>query len=384
MSCKPNSLIIAGVTLGSRLFIGTAGYPNQRIMVDAVEASGTELVTLSIRRISLDTARLRHRQPAEGLPLPAEHRRLRDRARRGADRRAGARGARHQLDQGRGDRRPRDALSRRRRNCWRRRGSWSTRGFVVLPYCNDDPVICRRLADLGAAAVMPMGSLIGSGMGVANPANLELICRRSPVPVIVDAGIGTASDAIIAMELGACGVLLNTAVAKSDDPVRMARSMRHAVEAGPARVSRRAHPAPRPRRAVEPAARTGRFVSGLPVAAAGRHRPASGAAAAGAGRCRGGFGRRAMDLVSRPRPGDRGAAEARVPAVRHRAGCGRTIVDRRRYRTRRGGRDQRRACARRAAIAEARRRLGPTALIGLSAHSVADVADAQASQAPTT
>src|SRR4029077_17276891 len=106
------------------------------------------------------------------------------------------------------------------------------RGFVVLPYCTDDPVVCARLADLGAAAVMPMGSLIGSGMGVANPAHLELICRRSPVPVIVDAGIGTASDAVIAMELGASAVLLNTAVAKAADPVTMAHSMRHAVEAG--------------------------------------------------------------------------------------------------------------------------------------------------------
>ena len=106
------------------------------------------------------------------------------------------------------------------------------RGFTVLPYCTDDPVVCQRLADLGAAAVMPMGSLIGSGMGVANPATLELICRRAEVPVIVDAGIGTASDAVIAMELGAAAVLLNTAVAKADDPVRMALSMRHAVEAG--------------------------------------------------------------------------------------------------------------------------------------------------------
>jgi len=105
-------------------------------------------------------------------------------------------------------------------------------GFVVLPYCNDDPVTCQRLEDIGCAAVMPMGSLIGSGMGIANPANLELICRRAGVPVIVDAGIGTASDAVVAMEVGAAGCLLNTAVAKADDPVRMARAMRYAVEAG--------------------------------------------------------------------------------------------------------------------------------------------------------
>ena len=118
-------------------------------------------------------------------------------------------------------------------------------GFTVLPYCNDDPIVCQRLEDLGCAAVMPMGSLIGSGMGVANPANLELICRRSPVPVIVDAGIGTASDATIAMELGASAVLLNTAVAKSDDPVLMAGAMRYAVEAG--RLAWRAGRIPRKR-----------------------------------------------------------------------------------------------------------------------------------------
>jgi thiazole synthase len=105
-------------------------------------------------------------------------------------------------------------------------------GFVVLPYCSDDPVVCQRLTDVGAAAVMPMGSLIGSGEGIANPANLQLICRRSAVPVIVDAGIGTASDVVIAMELGASAIMLNTAVAKADDPVRMAAAMRFAVDAG--------------------------------------------------------------------------------------------------------------------------------------------------------
>ena len=105
-------------------------------------------------------------------------------------------------------------------------------GFVVLPYCTDDPVICERLADMGASAVMPLGSLIGSGMGIVNPANIELICKRSSVPVIVDAGLGTASDAAIAMELGASAVLLNTAVAKADDPVAMAAAMNHGVKAG--------------------------------------------------------------------------------------------------------------------------------------------------------
>jgi thiazole synthase len=105
-------------------------------------------------------------------------------------------------------------------------------GFVVLPYCGDDPVTCQRLIDAGCAAVMPLGAPIGSGMGICNPYNIGLICARSPVPVILDAGIGTASDAALAMELGCSAVLLNTAVAKARDPVAMAAAMARAVEAG--------------------------------------------------------------------------------------------------------------------------------------------------------
>jgi thiazole synthase len=106
------------------------------------------------------------------------------------------------------------------------------KGFIVLPYCNEDPVSCRKLADVGCAAVMPLGSLIGSGMGIANPQAIELICARSPIPVVLDAGIGTASDAARAMELGCDAVMINTAIAKSHDAVRMAAAMRRAVEAG--------------------------------------------------------------------------------------------------------------------------------------------------------
>ena len=106
------------------------------------------------------------------------------------------------------------------------------KGFVVLPYCTEDPVVCRKLADAGAAAVMPLGAPIGSGLGICNPHLIELICARSPVPVVLDAGIGTASDAALAMELGCSAVLLNTAVSKARDPVLMAQSMRAAVEAG--------------------------------------------------------------------------------------------------------------------------------------------------------
>jgi thiazole synthase len=119
------------------------------------------------------------------------------------------------------------------------------KGFTVLPYCNEDPVSCQKLADVGCAAVMPLGSLIGSGMGIANPAAIELICRRSPVPVVLDAGIGTASDAALAMELGCDAVMIDTAIAKSHDPVRMAAAMRAAVEAG--RLARLAGRVPKQR-----------------------------------------------------------------------------------------------------------------------------------------
>ncbi|MGO4670134.1 thiazole synthase [Bosea sp. 2RAB26] len=231
MSSPIEALTIAGTALSSRLLIGTAGYPSQRIMVDAIEASGSDLVTLSLRRISLqghgsDTVRLLAGR--RFLPNTAGCETARD-AILTAELAREALGTNWIKLEVIGDR---ETLYPDVGELLEATRQFVDKGFVVLPYCNDDPVICARLADLGAAAVMPMGSLIGSGMGVANPANLELICARSPVPVIVDAGIGTASDAVIAMECGASGVLLNTAVAKADDPVRMALAMRHAVEAG--------------------------------------------------------------------------------------------------------------------------------------------------------
>ncbi|WP_375466332.1 thiazole synthase [uncultured Methylobacterium sp.] len=223
--------VVAGVTLSSRLLIGTAGYPTQVVMRDAVAASGAEIATASIRRVSLqghgsDTVKIL--KGRRFLPNTAGCETARDAI-------MTAELAREALDTNWikveviGDRETlypdvAELLEACRRLV--------EDGFVVLPYCNDDPVVCQRLADIGCAAVMPMGSLIGSGLGIANPANLELICRRSSVPVIVDAGIGTASDAVIAMELGADACLINTAVAKAGDPVRMARAMRGAVQAG--------------------------------------------------------------------------------------------------------------------------------------------------------
>ena len=105
-------------------------------------------------------------------------------------------------------------------------------GFVILPYTNDDPVTCRKLEDAGAAAVMPLGAPIGSGLGIQNPNNIRIIREFASVPVIVDAGVGTASDATLAMELGVDGVLMNTGIAGADDPVAMATAMKLAVEAG--------------------------------------------------------------------------------------------------------------------------------------------------------
>jgi thiazole synthase len=224
-------LIIAGEALSSRLILGTAGYPNQQVLLDAVGASGTALVTMSIRRVSLAG------HGADTVKLLAGHRFLPNTAgcETARDAVLTAELAREALGTNWvkleviGDR---DTLYPDVAELVAATEELVGRGFVVLPYCNDDPVVCQRLADLGAAAVMPMGSLIGSGMGIANPANLELIAARSPVPVIVDAGLGTASDAAQAMELGAAGVLLNTAVAKAANPVFMAAAMGKAVAAG--------------------------------------------------------------------------------------------------------------------------------------------------------
>ena len=243
-----DSFVIAGEKISSRLLIGTAGYPNQKIMVDAIKASAATIVTVSIRRISLqghgsDTINLLSNY--KFLPNTAGCETARD-AILTAHLAREALGTNWIKVEVIGDR---ETLYPDASELLEATRVLVDDGFVVLPYCSDDPVLCQRLADLGASAVMPMGSLIGSGMGVANPANLEVICRRASVPVIVDAGIGTASDAVIAMELGASGVLLNTAVAKADDPVAMAHAMRLAVESGlyaraAGRIPRRARAEP--------------------------------------------------------------------------------------------------------------------------------------------
>lgn len=244
-----DTFTIAKRSFGSRLLLGSSGYPNRQIMLDALEASGAEIVTVSVRRISLEGY-------AESMVdlLGGRYRLLPNTAGCATVRDAvlTAQLAREALDTDWvkleliGDR---ETLYPDVEQLVQAADELVKDGFTVLPYCNDDPVTCQKLIDVGCAAVMPLGAPIGTGMGICNPYNIALIAGRSPVPVILDAGIGTASDAALAMELGCAGVLLNTAVAKAHEPVRMARAMRHAVEAGfearrAGRIPKRAHADP--------------------------------------------------------------------------------------------------------------------------------------------
>jgi len=232
----PNStadpLVIAGVSFSSRLIAGSARFPNNQVLLDALEASGAEIVTASIRRISLDGY-------AESLvDLLGDRYRLLPNTSgcvTARDAILTAELAREALETNWvkleliGDR---ELLYPDVEQLVHAADELVRKGFVVLPYCNEDPVACQKLADVGCAAVMPLGSLIGSGMGIANPTAIELICSRSPVPVVLDAGIGTASDAVQAMELGCDAVMIDSAIARAHNPRRMAMAMRSAVEAG--------------------------------------------------------------------------------------------------------------------------------------------------------
>ena len=232
LAAATDALVIAGRALGSRLLMGSGGYPNQQVMLDSLAAGEPGLVTVAIRRISLEgyaesvVDLLGERYAL--LPNTAGCATVKDAV-------LTAQLGREALETNWvkleliGDR---ETLYPDVEQLLVATDQLVKDGFIVLPYCNDDPVTCRKLADLGAAAVMPLGSPIGTGLGIANPYAIERIVATSPVPVILDAGIGTASDAAQAMELGCDGVLLNTAVAKARDPVRMSLAMRYAVDAG--------------------------------------------------------------------------------------------------------------------------------------------------------
>ena len=231
---RQDLLKIGNHELNSRFFIGTGLFPNPYIQMEAVKASGAEVLTFAIRRINLEAAEddsiLQH---FEGMSY-------------------------HYLPNTSGARTAEEAVRIARLARASGLSDWIKveisvnertllpdpietlkateilvkEGFTVLPYTSDDPVICKRLEEAGAAAVMPGAAPIGTGLGILNSYHLGLIVEEARVPIIVDAGLGSASDAAAAMELGASGILMNTPVAKAKDPVAMAKAMRLAIEAG--------------------------------------------------------------------------------------------------------------------------------------------------------
>ena len=224
---------LAGRTFSSRVLLGTARYPSRRILVDAFEACGAQIATVSLRRIgavegSQDLVRVLRERGLHLLPNTAGCFTAADAVRT-------ARLGREALDE---DWVKLEVIADEQSQLpdavelMEAARTLVDDGFRVLPYTNDDPILARRLEDLGCAAVMPLASPIGSGQGIENPFNLERIVARASVPVIVDAGLGTASDVVSAFEHGADGVLLNTAVARAADPVRMARAVGAAAHAG--------------------------------------------------------------------------------------------------------------------------------------------------------
>jgi thiazole synthase len=239
----PDGLEIAGRTWGSRLILGTGGFRSLEQTRAAIEASGTEIVTVALRRVD-PAARGSIMDVVDELgcfllPNTAGCYTAHDAV-------LTARLAREAFETNWikleviGDDR---TLFPEATELLAAARTLVEEDFVVLPYCNDDPILNRRLEELGCAAVMPLGAPIGSGMGIRNPYNLSIIVEQSGVPVICDAGVGTASDAAIAMELGCDGVLMASAVARAEDPVKMALAMRAAIEAG--RLAREAGRIPR-------------------------------------------------------------------------------------------------------------------------------------------
>ena len=227
-------LRVGPLSFRSRLFLGTGKYPDYSCMRAALEISGTECVTVAVRRLPADEPQgeafldFIDRNQLTLLPNTAGCFTTDD----------ALRTLRLAREAGGWDLVKLEILGERRTlypmmpETLEATETLTKEGFQVMVYCSDDPIVCKRLEDVGAVAIMPLGAPIGSGLGIQNPVNIRLIKEQSNVPVIVDAGVGTASDATIAMELGCDGVLMNTAIAEAKDPVRMARAMKAAVEAG--------------------------------------------------------------------------------------------------------------------------------------------------------
>ncbi len=232
---KSRSLTIAGKIYSSRLMVGTGKYPSLPIMRDAIEASGACIVTVAVRRVDLSG------RGGESLLEYIDRKRVTILPNTAGcyDADSAVRTARLAREAGFSELIKLEVIGDEKTLFPDNQGLLqATRtlvkeGFIVLPYTNDDIVVAKRLRDAGAAAVMPLAAPIGSGLGLQNPTNLNLILQEiTDIPVIVDAGVGTASDAALVMEAGADGVLMNSGIAGASDPVAMARAMRLAMEAG--------------------------------------------------------------------------------------------------------------------------------------------------------
>jgi thiazole synthase len=229
-----DKLIIGGTELTSRFFLGTGRYPNPYVQNAAIEASGAQVLTFAIRRVNLDApdddAILQHLEGKSFIYLPntSGAKTAEEAVRIARLARASGIGNWIKVEISANEKTllpdPIETLKATEQ--------LAKEGFVVLPYTSDDPILCKRLEEAGAAAVMPGGAPIGTGLGILNPYNIGLIVEEAKVPIIIDAGLGSAADVAQAMELGADGVLMNTPVAKAKDPVRMAKAMRLAIEAG--------------------------------------------------------------------------------------------------------------------------------------------------------
>ena len=234
MSQDTDKLIIAGREFSSRLIIGTGKYKTYQQNADALAASGAEIVTVAVRRVNLtnpdEPLLVDFIDPKKTVYLPNTAGCF-----TGED---AVRTLRLAREAGGWDLVKLEVLSDPKHlypdmeETMRAAKLLIADGFEVMVYCSDDPVFARKLEDLGCAAIMPLGAPIGSGLGIQNQVNIRLIVEQTSVPVIVDAGVGTASDAAIAMELGCDGVLMNTAIAEAKDPILMAKAMKHAVIAG--------------------------------------------------------------------------------------------------------------------------------------------------------
>lgn len=234
MSVTNDKLIIAGREFSSRLMVGTGKYASNEQMVTALEASGAEIITVAVRRVNItdrskeslldfiDTKKYTLLPNTAGCYTADD----------------AVRTCRLAREAGMSDMVKLEVLGNEKtlypdnEELLKAAKILVKEGFTVLPYTSDDPIVCKKLEDIGCAAVMPLGAPIGSGLGIRNPYTIRIIMETVKVPVIVDAGVGTASDAAIAMELGVDGVLMNTGIAGAKDPIAMAEAMNLAVRAG--------------------------------------------------------------------------------------------------------------------------------------------------------